>query len=381
MMPYRKKLLYFVSEDWYFCSHRSALALAALDEGYDVYVLTRVNDHAQRISESGLTLIPIIIERHGRNILQDLKLLYEIIKIYRYIKPDLVHQVAMKPILYGTIAALFARSTKVVNAFPGLGYVFISRRLTDRILRFLLINIFKCLFMIRSVSIIVQNRDNADFFISKNVCKKERLALIRGSGVDLKEYAQSGAVDDVPIILFASRLLWQKGIADFVTAAALVRAHHTQVRFVIVGGLDKNNPNSVPATTLQEWVQSGSVEWWGYQADMPRILSRSKMVLLPSFYGEGVPKILIEAAACGKPLITTDRPGCREIVIHNLNGFLVAPHDPAAIAERIGQLLEDEALCKQMGEEGRRRVAAAFSIDKVNAETLSVYAELLGAAA
>lgn len=366
-----------MAEDWYFWSHRRLLALAALDKSYDVYVLTQVNDHAKRIRELGFELIPITIERHGKSVIRELKLLYDIIKIYQRIKPDIAHHIAMKPVLYGTLATLFTKSTKVVNTLAGLGYIFASKRFSDKIIASLLIHFFKCLFMLRPVQLIVQNSDDASFLMSKNVCKDKRLTLIRGSGVDLKEYAQSGAADEVPTILFASRLLWQKGLADFVAAAALLRERYPYVRFVIVGEPDEHNSNSVPVKTLKAWVQSGSVEWWGYQSNMPKILSRVKMVVLPSVYGEGVPKILIEAAACGKPVIATDMPGCREIVIHNHNGYLVEAHDPAAIAERISALLDDDGLCQQMGERGRRLVAAEFSIDRVNSETLSLYAKLL----
>jgi glycosyltransferase involved in cell wall biosynthesis len=372
-------ILYFVAEDWYFWSHRKLLALAALDKGYDVYVVSRVNNHGQKIEDLGFKLIPITIDRHGKNIIKELKLLKEIIKIYRRIRPDIVHQIAIKPILYGTIATLFTRTTKIANTFPGLGYVFESKRFKDISIRFFLINIFKLLFMLRPVKVIVQNKDNANLLISEGVCKEKDLSLIRGSGVDLREYVQSDDVSDTPIILFASRLLWQKGIADFVAAASIVRKNITNVRFVIVGEPDKNNPNSVPEATLNEWNEGGLVEWWGYQSQMPKTLSKVKMVVLPSFYGEGVPKILIEAAACEKPIITTDMPGCREIVIHKHNGFLVEPHSPEAIAEHVKQLLEDDELCKQMGKEGRRLVESEFSIEKVNLETLLIYDELLGA--
>jgi glycosyltransferase involved in cell wall biosynthesis len=371
--------LYFVAEDWYFWSHRRLLALAALDKGYDVYVVTRVNNYGQKIVDLGFKLIPITIDRHSKNIFLELRLLKEIIKIYRRIRPDLVHQIAMKPILYGTTATLFTRATKIVNTFPGLGYVFESKRFKDISIRFFLINIFKYLFMLRPVKVIVQNKDNANLLISESVCKEKDLSLIRGSGVDLREYVQSDEVSDTPIILFASRLLWQKGIADFVAAASIVRKNITNVRFVIVGEPDKNNPNSVPEATLNEWNEGELVEWWGYQSQMPKTLSRVKMVVLPSFYGEGVPKVLIEAAACEKPIITTDMPGCREIVIHKHNGFLVEPHSPEVIAEHVKQLLEDDELCKQMGKEGRRLVESEFSIEKVNLETLLIYGELLGA--
>jgi len=371
--------LYFVAEDWYFWSHRRLLALAALDKGYDVYVVTRVNDYAQKINDLGIKLIPIKIDRHGKNIIQELKLIKEIIEIYKKIKPDIVHQIAIKPILYGTIATLFVKTRKIVNTFPGLGHVFESKRFWDRKIRFFLMNIFKLLFKIRPVKVIVQNMDNADLLINAGVCEERNLSLIRGSGVDLREYIQSDEVSNSPIILFASRLLWQKGLADFVAAASIVRESNTNVRFVIVGEPDKNNPNSVPETTLNEWNEGGLVEWWGYQSQMLKILSKVKVVVLPSFYGEGIPKILIEAAACGKPIITTDMPGCREIVIHELNGFLVKPHNPEVIADHVRQLLEDDGLCKQMGKEGRRLVESEFSIEKVNAETLLIYDELLGA--
>lgn len=344
-----------------------------------MFVITRVNKHEKSIREMGFKLIPIEIERHGKNLITELKLVLKILKIYKEIKPDIVHQIAIKPILYGTVAAIFSNVNNVVNTFPGLGYVFESSKKKDSLIRFFLISVYKLIFRIKPVKVIVQNSDNAQFLINNKISRERDISIIKGSGVDLTEYIPGSPSSSAPVVLFASRLLWQKGVSDFVDAAILVKKINQIARFVIVGEPDVNNPNSIPESTLKDWNDKGIVEWWGYRENMAEIISQARVVVLPTFYGEGVPKILIEAAASAVPIITTDTPGCREIVIHGVNGFLVSVHDPVAIAKHLDKLMSDDQLCLSMGAEGRKLVEAEFSIEKVNAETLQIYESMLGA--
>jgi len=370
----RKKLLYFVTEDWYFVSHRIDLATEAKNKGFDITVLTNVKKHGDIIRSKGFNLINLNVDRHGKNIIQDIKIIYKIFNIYRRERPDIVHHIALKPVLYGTFCAMLTRIRLIINTFPGMGYLFESNNYIHRIYTEIIYLIFRIIFYFGNVQTIVQNTETKENFIRRKISKSSKIHLIRGSGVNLSRYSEGNILhNNTPIILFASRLLWQKGIKDFVEVANLVREYNKNIKFVIVGEPDEGNPNSVDESVLREWQNSGSIEWWGYRDDMPKIIRGSSIICLPTYYGEGIPKILIEAAACCKPIIATNVPGCREIVIDKFNGFLVPVHQPHIIADKINILINDTKLCRVMGAEGRKLVKTFFSIKIINTKTINLY--------
>lgn len=356
--------------DWYFCSHRLPLAVAAKDSGYDVIVVTREADHGSRIREAGLRLIPLDCSRGSTNPISELKVVARLIAIYRRERPDIVHHVAMKPVLYGSIAARLARVPMVINALTGMGYIFSSRNLLARLLMPAVRTVFR--FLLRRGRVIVQNQDDAELVRSLGV---NNLAVIRGSGVDKEQFAPTAEPPLPPVIMLASRLLWDKGVGEFVEAARVLKAEGGNARFVLVGAPDAENRSSVDHVTLNQWAERGAVEWWGRRDDMPRVLAQAHIACLPS-YREGVPKSLIEAAAAGLPIVTTDTPGCREIVIDGGNGLLVPARDSKALANALWFLINDAALRKRMGQRGREIVEAEFTSDRVVEETLVVYREL-----
>jgi glycosyltransferase involved in cell wall biosynthesis len=373
------KILFFVTEDWYFCSHRLPLAVAAREAGYEVTVLTRVRQHGGIIKSHGLELIPIELSRHGLNPLVDLPLVARLVRVYRQERPLLVHHVAMKPILYGSLAALMAGVPAVVNAFPGLGYLYASADPRARFARTLLESALRRLLKRTNTRTILQNPDDLQRLVKNSVLEPARTVLIRGSGVDLSKYAPQSERDGAALVLLASRMLWDKGVGEFATAAKELRDGGIVARFALVGGTDRGNPRAVSEAQLDAWNESGPVEWWGRQEDMPAVFAGSHIVCLPTYYGEGVPKVLIEAAACGRPIVATDIGGCREIVKHGENGLLVPPRDPVALAEALGILIRDPALRARMGHRGRQIAERDFSVEKVVRETLAVYRGLLAA--
>lgn len=371
------KLLFFVTEDLYFCSHRLPLALAAKEAGFDVSVVTRVCHHGEQIKAAGLKLIPIELSRRSINPLAELRLIARLIAIYRSEQPDIVHHVAVKPVLYGTIAALFAGVPFVVNALTGLGFLFISQSLLVRSVRPLVKLIFRLLLNRRNSRVILQNPDDVRLLCDGHILSRERVALIRGSGVDIRQFTVQPEQPGQPVVILASRLLWDKGVGEFVEAAKILKLQGVQARFVLVGEGDAENPSAIPDKQLHHWHEEGDIEWWGRCDDMPTVIAQSHIVCLPSFYGEGVPKVLIEAASCGRPIVTTDAPGCREIVQDGVNGFLVPVRDATAVAEALRKMIESPELRSQMGARGRELVKREFTLDKVNTETLKVYEELI----
>ena len=371
------KILYLVTEDWYFWSHRLPLARAARDEGCEVIVATRVQDFGEKITREGFRLIPIRLRRANRNPLKEVFSILELIKIYRAEEPDLVHHVALKAALYGTLAARVARIPAVVNAFAGMGYAFSSSQTRARLVKPLIRTAFQMILKVRNGRVIVQNPDDLELLMEANILQRENARLIRGSGVEPERFASKPELPGDPLIVLASRMLWDKGIGEFIGAARKLLAAGSKARFVLVGKTDPDNPASVPIGTLRGWQEEGTVDWWGYQEDMPAILSKAHVVCLPSFYGEGVPKVLIEAASCGRPIVTTDTPGCREIVREGENGFLIPPRDIPALAGAIQRLIDDPSLRKKMGERGREMAIRDFSLKRVVSETMGLYKELL----
>lgn len=370
------KILFFITEDWYFWSHRLPLARAARDAGFEVLVATRVDQHETRIKKEGFRLIPISLERRSKNVIKGICNILEIIKIYRREKPDIVHHVAVKPVLYGSWAARIAGIPAVVNALAGLGFIFMARGWKASILRRLVVFAYRAAFSANKAIGIFQNPEDLKLFVDAGVVKSEKAVLIRGSGVDTSHFISLPEPTGIPTIVLASRMLWDKGIAEFVEAARHLRKEGVTCPVALVGVPDPENPASILEETLRGWHAEGIVEWWGHREDIPEVFAQSNIVVLPS-YREGLPKVLLEAASCSRAIIATDVPGCREIVRHNENGLLVPPHDPKALADAIKVLIKDAELRAKMGARGREIVESEFSEEIVVRQTMEVYKKML----
>lgn len=377
MSAVRPKILFVVAEDWYFWSHRRPIATAALQNGYDVFVATRVGNYGQKIIEAGFRLLPLRLNRSSYSLFHELRTVSELRSIYRREKPDIIHHIALKPILYGSIAALGNRKVQLINAFAGLGYLVSSPSLKARMLKRTLWQMFRFLLNRPNSFLLLQNYEDRDLLVAEVGVRPEKTTIIRGSGVDVNEFQVTAEVPGTPIVLLSSRMLWIKGISDFVEAAKLLRARGISARFVLAGDTDPGSPGGIPREKLQEWQNTGPVEWWGHQQSMSRMVQQAAIVCLPSHGGEGVPKALIEAAASERAIVATDVPGCRDIVRHGTNGLLVPPKNPAALADAIAQLLNNAPLRAEMGRRGREIAVKEFSEEKVAQETLALYRQLL----
>lgn len=372
------KLIIYVTEDWFFCLHRLPIARAAHKAGFEVVVATRVAEHRDDIEREGFRLIPLTMRRRSKNPFRELLAILEILQIYRRERPDLVHHVSMKPVLYGSLAAWLAGVPAVVNAFTGLGFVFASDRLLAKSLRpwiklacRLWVNRSKCKSMF-------ENPDDQRIMTASKVLSPERTVLIRGSGVDISVYHPTPEPDGGPIVVaLVGRMLLDKGVVEFVEAARLLKHQGLSVRAILVGAPDPENPVSISERQLLAWQSEGFIEWWGLQRDIPAVWKQSHIAVLPS-YGEGLPRALLEAAACARPIIATDVPGCREIVQHESNGLLVPVKDSAALAQAIERLVTDQTLRYRMGRKGRELVQREFAESIVVNKTLDVYRSMLG---
>lgn len=373
----RPRLLLLITEDRFLWSHRLPIARAALKNGYEVIIATRVNGDAQRIRDEGFRLIPLHLARESYSLLNEFHAIRQLREVYRAEHPDIVHHIALKPVLYGSIAALGRNGMPVVNALTGLGYLATSSSLRARSLRLPIWNLLRFLLNQPNHRVLLQNQEDKQLLVAKLKVSPEKISIIRGSGVNPSLFHPTPEPAGTLIVLLASRMLWIKGIREFVEAANLLKRKGVTARFVLAGDTDPNSPSAIPRQQLLNWQISGTVEWWGHQQEMSEIFKQANLVCLPSQGGEGVPKVLIEAAASGRAIVTTDVPGCRDIVRHGINGILVPPRNTAALAEAIAVMLKNPAMRLQMANRGREIAVSEFSEDVVISQTLALYRELL----
>ncbi len=373
----RPTILYLVTEDWYFCSHRLPIARAARDAGFDVIVATRVQSHAEEIRRENFRLVPLNWRRRSLHPWNETRALIELVRVYRRERPDLVHHIALKPALYGSISARLTRVPSVVNTVAGLGYVFTSRQWKAKMLSLPLKLAFRSLLNQPNGRLILQNPDDRETLSRYCNIRPEQTVLIRGSGVDLERFVPVSEPEGVPNVTMVSRMLWDKGVGELVEAARQLRESGDRVRITLVGSPDTENPASVPNDQLEAWQDEGLVEYLGYRSDIAEVWANSTIAVLPTSYGEGVPKALMEAAASARPIIATDVPGCREIVRHGETGLLIPAGDTDALCDAIRRLSLDPDLRRTMGSKGRLHVADGFSEETVVEETMAVYESLI----
>ena len=367
-------ILYLVTEDWYFCSHRLPVARAARDAGARVIVATRVADHGAAIEREGFALRPLAWRRGPVAPLREARSLAAIRRLYRRERPDLVHHVSLKPMVYGSLAA-GRQGPIALNALTGLGTVLQGDR--HRLLGRLVGGLLPLLLDGPRRHLLVQNPDDRDLALRRRFVAPDRLTLIRGSGVDLDRFAPSPEPPGPPVAALVGRMLWVKGVADLAAAARLLRQRGVALRLWLAGPSDADSPSAISPATLRGGQAEGLLDWLGPVGDVPDLWRRAHIAVLPSQGGEGVPKSLLEAAAAGRPLVATDVPGCREIVRPDETGLLVPRRDPAALADALARLAADAALRSRLGASARRLAEAEFGEARVAAETLALYRRLL----
>ena len=371
------KLLFVVTEDWYFCSHRLHLAVEAVNAGFDVTVATRVTSHGSDILDAGIHLIPLSqMNRSGTNPINEFRCIKELVQVYKKVRPDIVHHVAMKPMLYGSMAAYFAKVKYKVQAISGFGFVFLSDTWKAKLLRFPIRMMLQRALCGKNTSVVVQNPDDARLAESLGV-KKSNLHIIAGSGVDIHAFSptQEPEPDCIRVTLVA-RMLWDKGVGEFVEAIRLLKGKGLNVQANLVGAPDDSNPASISLEQLQEWQRAIGIQYEGRRSDIARVWEESHIAVLPS-YREGLPKSLLEAAACGRPMVATDVPGCRSIVIDHETGLLVPAKDVESLALAIEKLANNKTLRLEMGKKARALIENEMSEQVINGQLIELYRCLL----
>lgn len=373
------KILFVVNAPEFFLSHRLPVAEAAQRAGYTVHIATGPGAACQSIARLGFAHHELPMSRSGRNPLAELRTLGALYRVLRRVRPDVVHLVTIKPVLYGGLLARLVGVPAVVAAISGLGTVFIAgpgegwmrmgmRGLVRWLYRFALGH--------ANLRVIVQNPDDCDVLVGMGAVGQDRTVLIRGSGVALVAYPVQPEPPGVPVVTFAARLLKDKGVQEFVQAARMLHSRGVSARFWLAGALDPGNLTSVAEQELSCWRDEGVLQVLGHQTDIAGLFARSHIVVLPS-YREGLPKTLIEAAACGRAVVTTDVPGCRDAITPGVTGLLVPARNARALADAVQHLLEHPQQRIRMGEAGRLLAEREFAIEQVVAAHLAIYQELL----
>ena len=372
------KLVFIVNTIDFFLSHRVDICLESLKAGHRVHVITKyTEDKIASLRRSGVVFHQLDFSRGGMNPIKELGDIATLYKIVKKIRPDIIHLIIIKPYLYGGIVARLVGVPAVVSAVSGLGILFSSSDLKYKLIRLSVYPLFQIAFGHKNQIVIFQNSTDRDILINWKVVHVKKARIIRGSGVRLSSFPFVSEPDNYPpVVSFAARLLKDKGVEILVEASRKLKDKKIDLDFWLIGEIDSGNKNSVTQRQLIAWEDEGLITLLGYRSDIANLFSKSNIIVLPSFYGEGLPKVLIEAAACGRAVITTDHPGCRDAVEFDTS-ILVPIKDHVALAEAIQDLIQDSKKRQNMGKAGRRLAEQEFSIEKVVANHVQIYQELL----
>ena len=380
-----KRLLFVVNEAFFFVSHRLALAQAAAQQGFEVHVAAPEDNVwapegfcYSEIERLGFTFHTLRVDRRGMNPFTDLGTLVALVRLYRSLRPTLVQHITIKPVLYGGIAARVTSIPGVLNLVTGLGQVFVGKGLGYRALRFAVVQLYRFAAGHQNQVMMFQNHGDRDRLVAERVVANTATDVVPGSGVDLVRFTpRDEPVDERKIVVLPGRMLWEKGVEEFVAMARRLKERGCTARFVLLGGTTDKSPAAVPVEAIEDWVSDGHIEWWGRSEEMELTLAMCSIVCLPTYYGEGVPKVLLEAMALARAVVAADVPGCREVVIHEKNGLLVPPRDEVLLANAVIALLEDPGRRCRLGSEARKTVESGFSEQAVVDRTFAVYEKLL----
>ncbi len=375
----RPRLLMVLNDAPFFLTHRLPIARAARDAGFDVHIAVPVEDEPVAVmKQEGFVVHDIPLRRGARKLGGELALIHRLWQIVRTVQPDLMHAVTMKPVLYGGLVARLAGVPAVVHAITGLGYLFVTEGLAARIQRGIVKRLYRFALGHRNACAIFQNPDDLGLFSREGLVDPRITLMIKGCGVDMQHYTPQPEPAGPVTVMFPARILGDKGVHEFVEATRILKARGTDARFVLVGRTDPDNPTDVGEDGIRAWEREGLVQWQGFSRDMAATLSQAHVVCMPS-YREGLPRVLIEAIACGRPVVTADVPGCREVVRDGENGFLVPVRNGPATAEAIDQLIANPALRRHMGERARAIAEDEFSVTHFVALSLEAYRRVLPA--
>ncbi len=374
------KVVLVSNTEWYLYNYRLALGEFLRDRGFSVLWVSPPGPYADKLQQRGFRWLPWNLGRQTVAPWREMGALAQITRIYRREAPDLVHHNTIKPAIYGSLAARWAGVPGVINSITGRGYVFLDRDVRARLLKPLAHHLYRFAFRAASCLAIFENSTDRAYFLENGLIPPQRAHLIESSGVDAEVFAASPEPEGPLVIALVSRMLWDKGVGVLAEATRLLRSKKTlprDFRVVLVGEPDEGNPAAIPPDRLRAWEREGLLEWWGFRGDVAEVFRQSHIVTLPTMYAEGLPISLLEAAASQRPLVGTTLPGSQDFIEDGVNGLLVPPGDPAALAAALEKLALDPELRGRMGAAGRKRVLEKYTHQKINTATFDLYQQLL----
>ena len=368
-----KKILYIANVDWFFISHRLNLAEEATSRGYEVHIATQITSHYESLLKRGFHIHRLSYKRSKSllSITKEIYSFFQMIKLFITIKPDIVHLISLKPALYGGLLSILFKKPKIILSVTGTGFLFNSSGFFGKVFEKLVVYLFSIILKQKQVEAIFQNKENITYFKQRGVKFFKSPNLIKGSGVDIKKFTYSTEPSGQFTVMMISRLLKDKGVYEFVEASKILSANRINVRMILVGEIDEN-PMSITRKEVEKWVEDEILEWWGHRKDIYEVMKKSNVICLPSYH-EGFPKVLMEAAASARAVITTDVAGCRDAIIQNVTGILVKKYSSNEIVDAICFLKENEKIRKKMGEEGRKLAVKKFNINLVTKKHFEIY--------
>ncbi len=371
-----KRVLFVITEDWALISHRLHLVEAAIDAGFEVALATRVNKHRETLKDLGIKIFNWELHRGSLNPIKEIVAIFSLRKILSIFEPHIIHAVAQKPVIYAGLARKIYCKASFVGTLGGVGFVFTSKSLKATLLKPLLKFLLKSALVGKKTRLILQNKDNINTIKRTKIIHKNYIRLIKGAGVEIKKYSPSKIPLKTTIVILPGRMLWDKGVGEFVRVAKRIKAVNTKARFVLVGDIDLDNPETIKQVQIDKWVESGIIEQWGRCDDMEKVYKKSSVVCLPS-YNEGLPKVLLEAGSSSRPVVAFDVPGCREVITNKVNGFLVQFGNEHALETALVKLINDKKLCEEMGKNGRKIVERYFASEIINTKTFNIWSEVI----
>lgn len=365
------RVLLFANTDWFLYNFKRSLACALREQGHEVVLVSPPGPYGEQLRALGFRWEPFTLSRSGVNPLAELQAVGRLARLYRAVAPDLVHHFTIKCVIYGSFAARRAHVARVVNSITGLGFAMLARTPKARLIRPIVVALYRR--ALAGTRVIFQNSDNRDTLARLGVLRQAQVAVVPGDGVDTDYFAPDPAHTSGQCVLMMGRLLWSKGVDVFVDAARRVREQLPDARLCLAGEADPGNPESIDPETLARWRAEGAVDFLGHRSDVLALQQGCDVAVLASTQGEGMPRALLEAAACARPLVATDVPGSRDLVVDDENGVLVPPGDAQALAEAIIALLRDPARAQRLGLAARARVLAELSDARIVARTVVIY--------
>lgn len=365
------KIILVANTDWYLYNYVFPLAKKLISQSHKVLLISPKGNYADKFKHHSIQWKQLILSRRGFNPIHELRSLIQLSKLYKMEMPELVHHFTAKCVLFGSLAARLNSVKKIVNTLPGKGILFSEKN----VFLALFWRICKLLFRIslKKSKVIFQNQSDLNYFTENKITNKLKCYLIPGSGVSIENFYLTPIPNGIPLIVLPGRMLWAKGAAEFVKAAEIIKSKGVEVRFALVGKIEINHPSAIRPEIIKDWEKNGYIEWWGWQTNMVSVYHQSTIVCLPSTYGEGLPKSLIEAAACGRPLVATDIPGCRPVIKNGVNGHLVPRGDADTLARVLIEMLGDRELLELMGAASRKIAERDFSVEKITDSIIEIY--------